>query len=254
VRIERKIGASVAILGSLLFAVSGAVPALASSGPSAGPARLSALRFARAANATSTGFAGWAFGPKAATSVTAEFKVPALKCTSATTGVSPAALMFTGSSSSPNVNLATVLLACSGGSPLAIPAVVVDGAETNGTKTVHTGDVMTATVVTSTTKTTVTLADVTKGHTFKLTMSGKGAAALQEQIGDGQVASNGKALPIVNFGTISYSNGAVSGKAIGSVKPQTAVNMQTAKKVLQILTGKITGAKKNAFTTTFKHA
>ena len=61
-------------------------------------------------------------------------------------------------------------------------------------------------------------------------------------------------MPVVNFGKISYSKGAVGGKAIGTVTPRTAVNMQKGTGTLQILTGAITGTAKNAFTTTFKHS
>ena len=132
--------------------------------------------------------------------------------------------------------------------------MIVNGTETNSTHALHVGDLMKATVTTSATKTTATIADLTAGHTFTFTKSGKGAAALEELIiDDSLVNSSGKQLPVANFGKISFSSGAVSGKALGSVTPRTAVNMQTSKKVLQILTGALTGTKKNAFLTTWKH-
>lgn len=254
-RIGRKAGTGVAILGSLLLAVSGAVPALARSSPSAGLNQFTGLRFANAGNKTNTGFAGWVFTPKAAKSVTAEFKVPKLKCTSAASGVGPIAAMLTGTAKKPLFNAAGLIMECSGGSPAAAAAAEVDGAATVGKKAVHIGDLIKSTITTSASKTTATVADVTKGHTFTVTKSGKGAAALAEEvIDDSLVNSSGKQLPVANFGTISFSSGAVSGKALGSVSPRTAFNMQTSKKVLQIVTGPITGAKKNAFTTTFKHS
>jgi Peptidase A4 family len=254
-RIERKVGAGAAVLGSLLLAVSGTVPALARSGPSAGFSQSSGLRFAEVANAASTGFGGWVFAPKGAASVTAEFRLPTLTCTSATSGTAAVAELFTGSSSSPNFNAAGVGLQCSGGTPAAAAAVVVDGTQASSTHVLHVGDLMKSTVVTSATKTTATIADLTKGHTFTFTKSGKGAASLQEQIGDIPLTSStGKRLPVVNFGKISFSSGAVGGKALGSVSPSEAVNMQTSKKVLQIVTSALTGTKKNAFTTTWKHS
>jgi len=73
VRIERKVGATIAVLGSLLLAVSGTAPAFAHTGHSAG-LRFGGLRLADTLAATSTGFGGWVFGAKKATSVTAEFK------------------------------------------------------------------------------------------------------------------------------------------------------------------------------------
>jgi hypothetical protein len=257
-RIERKVGAGVAIVGSLLLAVSGAVPALARSGPSAGFSRPADLRFANVANGTSTGFGGWVFQPTvAATSVTAEFKVPTFTCTSTMSGVAPSAVMLTGSSSSPKFNAAGVLLECVSGTPEAAAAVEVDsGTPTLGTNALSVGDLMKSTIVTSASKTTATIADLTTGHTFKVTKSGAGAASVRELIiDDSLVSATNAQLPVANFGKISFSSGAVGGKPLGSVSPKGAgVNMQTSAKVLQILTGALTGTKLNAFLTTWKHS
>jgi hypothetical protein len=255
VRIERKVGVTVAGVGALLFAMGGAAPAIAGNGPAAGLSHLTGLRFA-APNATSTAFGGWVFTPKGAKSVTAEYKVPSLKCTTAASGVGPLASMVTGTSTAQNFNAAGLIMGCTSGSPSAGAVVVVDGTAKQGTKPVSVGDLIQATVTTTATTTTATVSDLTKGHTFKVTLSGKGAASLQELIIDDSLVSNatGKQLPVANFGKISFTSAAVSGKAIGGVKPSTAVNMQTAKKVLQILTGAITGTKKNTFLTTFKHS
>jgi len=252
VRIERKVGMIIAGLGSLLLAVSGAVPALAGNGPSAGFSHVTGIRFAGTLNVTSTNFGGWAFGVKAAKSVTAEFKVPTLKCTSAPRGIAPSSAMLTGSTSSPKFSSAGVVLLCSNGKPVMVPAVIVNGRQTNSSHVVHTGDLMKTTVTTSSTATAATIADLTTGHTFSFKKSGTGATSLEELIGDFAVGAT--QLPVVNFGKISFSKGAVGGKAIGSVTPRQAVNMQTSANVLQILTGAITGTAKNAFTTTFKHS
>jgi hypothetical protein len=255
VRIERKLGASVAVLGSVLLALSAGAPALAGSGPSAGYARPSGVRFAALANVTNTGFAGWVFVAKAAKSVTTEFKVPTLKCTSTTAGVGALLTTFSGSTSAPKASAAGLLMVCASGTPEAAATVTVNNKETNDrTNGVAPGDLLKATVTLSATKTVATIADLTKGHAFTFTRSGTGAKTSQEQFGDIHVGQGTTIFPIVNFGSIGWTNAAVSGKAIGSVKPQFAVNMQTKAKVLQILTGKITGAKHNAFLTTFKHS
>ena len=251
-RIERKVGASIAVLGSLLLAVSGAVPALAGNGPTTGFAHVTGIRFASTLNATSTSVGGWVFGAKAAKSVTAEFKVPTLKCTSATRGIAPSSAMLTGSTSSPKFSSAGVVLLCSKGAPVMVPAVIVNGSQKNSTHVVHTGDLMKATVTTSSTATAATIADLTTGHTFSFKKSGTGGTSFDELIGD--VAVGNPQLPVVNFGKISYSKAAVGGKAIGTVTPSTGVNMETSSHVLQISTGAISGTAKNAFTTTFKHS
>jgi hypothetical protein len=256
VRIERKVGAIIAGLGSLLLAASGAAPALAGNGPSARFAHVTGIRFAGAANATSTSFGGWVFGVKAAKSVTAEFKVPTLKCTSTTSGILPFATLQSGSTASPKTSAGGVVLVCQSGSPAAAATVIVNNTQTNDTtNALHAGDLMQATVTISATKTTATIADLTVGHTFKFTKSGTGGTAFDEAIiDDSLVNASNQQLPVVNFGKISYSKGAVGGKAIGTVTPRRAVNMQKRTGVLQILTGAITGTAKNAFTTTFKHA
>jgi hypothetical protein len=256
VRIDRKVGASIAVLGSLLLAVSGAVPALAGNGPAAGFSHVTGIRFAGTVNATSTGFGGWVFGVKAAKSVTAEFKVPTLKCTSTTSGILPFAALQSGSATSPKTSAGGVLLVCQSGSPVAAATVIVNNTQTNDTtNALHVGDLMKATVTISATKTTATIADLTVGHTFKFTKSGTGGTAIDEAIiDDSLVNTSGQQLPVVNFGKISYSKAAVGGKAIGTVTPRTAVNMQKRTGTLQILTGAITGTAKNAFPTTFKHA
>jgi hypothetical protein len=133
--------------------------------------------------------------------------------------------------------------------------IVNNSQSTDGIDTVHAGDLIKATVTISASKTTATVLDLTKGHTFKFTQSGAGGTTFQEGIIDDGITLNGtKRLPVANFGTITFTKAAVSGKAIGLVKPQMAFNMVNKKKVLQILTGKITGAKRNSFTTTFKHS
>jgi hypothetical protein len=230
-------------------------PALASHGPSARLSHVTGFRFAAPATSTSTQFGGWVFEPGAAgKSVTAEFTIPALTCTSATTGASPSVVMDTLGSAGQTDSVANVLQVCSGGKAHLTPALTVDGVETNGKQTARTGDLMKATVVTSPTKNTATIADLTKGHTFTLTKSGPGAAFIEEFIGTFAVDQGSTQLPVANFGTVSYSNGAIGGKAIGTRTPSAAVNMETSKNVLQILTGKITGSGKNAFTTTWKHS
>jgi Peptidase A4 family len=255
-RTVRKAGTGVAVLGSLVLVVSAAGPALASSGPSARLPLSAGVRSASLANATRTGFGGWIFTPKTATSVTSKFKMPTLKCTSTTTGIAPLSAMVTGTSSSQKASAAGVLLECMSGAPAAAATVIVNGTETDSTHALHVGDLMKATVTTSATKTTATIADLTAGHKFTFTKSGTGAAALEELIIDDALTntSTGKQLPVANFGKISFSSGAVSGKPLGSVTAKQAINMQTSKGVLQILTGALTGTKKNAFLTTWKHS
>jgi hypothetical protein len=253
VRIERKVGASVAVVGALLLAVSGAVPAVAHSSPSAGLAQAAGLRFADTANTTSTSFGGWVFGSKTATSVTTEFKVPVFGCGENENGVGAFAIFDTGTTSAPKFNAAGLILDCAviGGEAA---AVVVNGTIAVASQQVFFGDLLQATIVSSATKTTATVKDLTAGHTFTLTRSGAGGAPLQERIGDDAELLGGHQLPVGDFGKIMFTKGAVSGNPLGSVTPRGGVNMQTSKGVLQILTGALSGTAKNSFLTTWKHS
>jgi hypothetical protein len=256
VRIERKVGATVAITGSLLLALSAAAPAIAGSHPS-GLALATGARFADVAKSkTSTTAGGWEFTPKGAKSVTTEYTIPSLKCTSAASGFGPLAAAVTGTTSSENFDAAGLLMECSGGTPEAEALVVVNGTSKPDTKAVAVGDLIKATITVSSSKTVATVQDLTKGHTSKVTLSGTGAPALEELIIDDSLVNTetGKQLAVADFGTVNFTSGAVSGKAIGTVKPSSAFNMATKKGVLQILVGKITGAKKNSFLTTWKHS
>jgi hypothetical protein len=254
VRIERKVGATVAVLVSSLLAVSGTAPAFAHTGPSAG-LRFSGLGPALAAPATRTFFGGWEFSPKAAKSVTAEYTVPTLKCGSAASGVGPIAVLTTGTSAAQTFNAAGLVMECMGGTAVMQAAVEVGQKVKVGAVAPVAGDLIQVTVTASTAKTTATVKDLTTGHTFTVTLSGKGGASVQEMIADNAIANqNNKPIPLANFGAMTFTSAAVSGKAIGTVTPRNAVNMQNAKNVLQIQAGPITGANKNMFTNTWKHS
>jgi hypothetical protein len=256
VRIDRKVGATVAVTGSLLLALSGTVPALAGSHSSGGLALATGARLSVAAKSQTT-FGGWTFGATGSKSVTAEYKIPSLKCTGTTTsGFGPLAAMVTGKSTAAKFSAAGLLMECLSGSPAAAAVVQVNTSVKQGTKGVFVGDLIQATVSTTATKTIATVKDLTKGHTFTVTTSQKTGLALEELVIDDSLvnSSTGKQLPVVNFGKVTFSKASVSTKAIGSVKPQAGFNMATKKGVLQILTGKITGTKKNTFLTTWKHS
>lgn len=249
---SRKIRVAIGAAVSALLMLIAVVPALASSSGAALAPVGANVSFANTANATSTSFGGWVFTPSGATSATATFKIPSLTCSSTTTGVGPGTFMETGSTSAPNFNGAGVLLECSGGSPAAEALDIVDGVYSVSSSPLFVGDLMKATVTTSATKTVATIRDLT--HKFVLTKSGAGAASVEEFLMDDSLTSSGTQLPLADFGKIHFGAGAISGTALGSVTPQTKVNMETSAKVLQIVTGLLSGTTKNGFLTTWKHS
>jgi hypothetical protein len=252
VRIERKIRTSVAVLGSLLLAAGGAAPALAGNGAPAKLAHTTGVRLA-IANGTSTKSAGWLFRPAAPpTSVTAEFTVPLLRCTTTLSGFAPIASLSTRAGT---FDFAAVQTLCEIAAERVTPVLVLNNVETNGSNFLFPGDLVKMTATISATKATVTVQDLTKGDRFTFTKSGPGGTGFGAFVGDNRLETPAHAMvPFVNFGTVTFTNGAVSGKPLGSVTPGKALNKVTAKGVLQILTGPLTGTNKDSFGTTFKHA
>ena len=245
---RRKVLTAVAVVSSLLSAVVIAVPALASN-------RRSAVGTLRSANATSTQDAAWRFTQKGATSVTAEFKAPSVKCTPSATGVEPGVAMGTGTPQHAKVNTSGVEYICIKGKLHTLASVEVDGASQNVSKNVVPGDVIRATVTTSAKTTTATIADTTTGHTFTLTKSGTGGTSFAEDVWDDSLYFGTTQDGVADFGSISFSAAAVGGVALGSVSPAgTAYNWVSSTNAIKVLTGALTGTTKNAFTTTWKHS
>src|SRR5262249_32027236 len=153
-----------------------------------------------------------------------------LKCGTAVSGVGPIAVFANGSSSNPNFNAAGLIMQCMGGKAAMVAAGVVGTKQKAGTVPPVARDLIQVTSTSSPTKTTATVKDLTKGHTFTVTLSGKGGASVQELLIDDSLAnsSTGKQLPLANFGAMAFTSAAVSGKAIGTVTPRVQVNMQTA--------------------------
>jgi hypothetical protein len=203
---------------------------------------------------TSSNFAGWVFGKTGSAKSTIEYKAPAITCTTASQGVAPSDYIFSGASGSKQQS-AGLIMACVSGHKHYIPALVINGTETNLSNTVAAGDLIKLTVSASTTKVSATIADLTSPRTFSKTLTGTGSAAFQEQDGDGRITIGGTTASIVKFTKISWTHGAINSKPLGSVTPRTQVNMKTGS-TLQIQTSALTptGSTANAFTTVWKHS
>ncbi len=239
---------AVAAAGSLAAGAVGFAPGIA-----AGRAPAHA-----AANGNKSYFAGWVFPQKGATSVTSEFVLPTLQCTSTSTGAGSGSFIYTNVSGKDSLNAATVALYCFGGRPVLVPAVQLGSKVAIDSQKPFPGDLMKATVMTSFTATTATIQDLTKGHTFTLTKSTTGAPSVSAEIGTGSVnkPNTTTVYPITNFGSIHVFAAKVNGKPLGAT-PGRAFDM-VRNNVLLVQTGPLTGggsaAKHNAFTSTWKHS
>lgn len=183
-----------------------------------------------------------------ATSSAAHFKVPALSCTSAFRGITPVAGVEVGGGSS--YSAAFLFTGCRGGKAVYFPAVVVNGRETNYTAApFHAGNVVAVATKVTTKGTTVSVTDTTTGVTKKRT--GPGASPSAAYVGDSDWVSNGTVLGVPNFGTLTFTNCSVDGKALARSHP--ARYQRVSGSVLQIATGALASAG-TAFPTHYKHA
>lgn len=202
-------------------------------------------------NVADTSFAGWAFIPKTATSVTALFTVPTLSCTSTHSGIAPGAFVDAGSPSAVKFDAAQVVMECVNGQPVMRPAVEVNSVSNTSSAAVYPGDVIKVVVLTSATETVAKVVDMTSGHAFHFGKTGASEPALEEYLIDNSVlARDGNSLPVVDFGMLAFRSAQISGAPIGSVTPSGAYDLDSRKQVLEIQTGPINKAG-YAFTTTF---
>ena len=127
----------------------------------------------------STVFAGYQATVTAgsATSSAAQYKLPALSCTSAYRGITPVAGV--GVNGNTTYSAAFVFTGCHNGKAVYFPALVINGSETNYTTTAfHAGNLIKVSTKVTTAGTAVTVTDATTGITKKLTGSGASFPAL----------------------------------------------------------------------------
>jgi hypothetical protein len=145
--------------------------------------------------------------------------VPALSCTTATRAITPGAGVAVNNYKTSS--FAFVITGCVNGKAIYFPGLFVNGKATDYTKThFSAGDVINLSASVTTSGTTVQVTDVTKGVTKKLT--GAGASASAAWIGDDSAVSGstGTLLGVPKFGTLTFTNCLIDGKALGSRHPQ----------------------------------
>jgi len=183
-----------------------------------------------------------------ATTSAAQFKIPALSCTSAFRAITPVAGVETNNFTS--YSSAFLFVGCRSGKAVYFPALVVNGTETDyATTHLAAGDVIKVSTKV-TTGTTVQVTDVTKSITKKLT--GPAASPSAAYIADSAWYNNGTLLGVPKFGTLTFSHCLVDGHALASANP-TQVQRVTSSNVVQITTGALSSTG-TSFATHFKHA
>ena len=145
---------------------------------------------------------------------------------------------------------AFVFTGCQGGKAVYFPALVVSGNEVNYTSTAfHAGNVIKVAAKVTTAGTTVSVTDATTKVTKKRT--GSGASPSAAYVGDSDWAVNGTILGVPSFGTLSFTNCSVDGKALAAAHP--AKYQRVNGSTVQITTGALSSTG-TAFPTHFKHS
>ncbi len=184
-----------------------------------------------------------------ATSSGAQYKLPALSCTSAYRGITPVAGV--GVNGNTTYSSAFVFTGCHNGKAVYFPALVINGSETNyTTTTVHAGNVIKVSTKVTTKGTTVSVTDATTGVTKKLT--GSGASPSVAYVGDSDWVVNGTILGVPSFGTLSFTSWSVDGKALARAHPARYQRVNSSN-VVQITTG-VLSSTGTAFLTHYKHS
>ena len=183
-----------------------------------------------------------------ATTSAAQFKVPALSCTSAFRAITPVAGVETNNFTS--YSSAFLFVGCRSGKAVYFPSLVVNGTETDYTTThLAAGDVIKVSTKV-TTGTTVQVTDVTKSITKKLT--GPAASPSAAYIADSAWYNNTTLLGVPKFKTITFTHCLIDGKALARANP-TRVQRVNSSNVVQITTGALSSTG-TSFATHFKHA
>ena len=185
-----------------------------------------------------------------ATSSAAQFKVPALSCTSVFRAITPVAGAEVNNFAT--YSSAFVFAGCRSGKAVYFPSLVINGTETDYTTTrLSAGDVINVSTKVTTTGTTVKVTDVTKGVTKRLT--GPGASSSAAYVGDSDwVTNTGTLLGVPGFGTLTFTHCLIDGTALANAHPAQYQRVNSTGMV-QIATGALSSAG-TTFTTRFKHS
>lgn len=231
-------GLAAVVTGSASLAGAATSPATS---PAAGFAAVRNSPLALAVIKSDT-FAGYepAAGPATAK---ATFKVPAITCTSASTGISPG-VQFDGIDGIDSG--AAALIFCSNGQATYYAHLVIGATQTNPF-TVQPGDTLTVTASDATTETSATVKDVTTGSTD--TASGPGEGALSAYAGIFDVGANGAEWGVPTFMKVPFSLVRAGGHALGLTRPAEVERVNGT--TVQLVPTAITGG--NAFAVLFKH-
>lgn len=174
--------------------------------------------------------------------------MPTLSCTTAASAITPAAGVEVNNYQT--FSSAFLFTGCVNGKAVYYPALIINGNETNYTTTPFSaGNAINLSTKVTTSGTTVQVTDVTTGVTKKRT--GAGAHASAAYISDSAwYSSTGALLGVPNFGTLTFTNCLIDGRALGGWHPGEYQRVNSAG-IVQIAPGALSPAG-TAFSTYYK--
>lgn len=226
--------------------------------PGAAPRAVSASPASRGATHHSSNFAGYVIaGSNSNLNARATIVVPGVKCGKRDQAVGPSVGMDDVVSKA--ITAADLFVACSQGKALFVPALVLNGVETNYKLKVHPGDKVALYASETATKGTVTFTDLTTKAKKTKTGPGVGTDGVEfPWIGDVAVfkGTSTKPLGVPNFGTIGFTGAKVLGKALGGYPHKALVRFDRYNSKNTILQIHTTGLSSSglSFKTLFKHS
>jgi hypothetical protein len=197
-------------------------------------------------------FAGYLTTAGATATVRVRLTVPSFTCTRSERAISPGAFLLSGPTDHEYFNAANIILGCYRGKRVTEEALVVNNRERNSTRTLHTGDSVIVRVSDNPSGAMkVQVKDITEHHRFTVRLSGRGAAAQAELVGDWASVDTSTQLPLTppRFAPTTFAAGRVSGRPLGSLRP-TGFDMAGGRGRLQIAAGRLFGAPRDSFTCT----
>jgi hypothetical protein len=232
--------------------VSRPVFALMAPGGYRGPRSTAVDSRSRARHRRNPAFAGYLTTRTGVTSVVARFRVPAVGCSHRETAISPGAFVLTGPRDRLSFNAANVIVGCYGGVATAQETLVVDDVEFDYARSLQPGDLVVARLTDTPGKQTeVQLQNLTAGHEFVITKSGRGAKSDAQLIGDWGSADGQTGAPLVppDFERTEFRAISVDEQPLGAHGAR-GYDMASSSNVLQIATSPLLGPARDSFTCT----
>jgi len=200
-------------------------------------------------NTPSPYFAGYQ-AHVAAKTVTIEFKIPTIKCTSTASGI--IAYFQLTNPMTHDASSGGIYIICSNGLPTYFSAAGINNHFSSLTQTLRPGDTVQASINASSTATTVIIKDLTTNGTTSATVSGPGGGGSFTVAAVGMSEVGKTPEPIPPFSTVTFADISINGLKLNALGNLHVTDLYKGT-TLQVRTGPLSTTG-NSFTATFVHS